>query len=82
MKLKHTLRLTVLAAVAGSLMAPVAQAQSLAVASQAEKVPAYYVADFDLKDPEAIKPYREQVDADVQALQWPLCRASGPTEPA
>lgn len=63
MKLKHTLRLTVLAVVAGSLMAPVLQAQSLAVSSQAGKGPAYYVADFDLKDPEAIKPYRDQVDA-------------------
>jgi uncharacterized protein (DUF1330 family) len=43
-----------------------ATSMTLALAQDAApkgKAPAYYVADFELTDPEGIKPYRDQVDA-------------------
>jgi uncharacterized protein (DUF1330 family) len=60
MKQRHL----VFSAIAGFSM--LATSMTLALAQDAApkgKAPAYYVADFELTDPEGIKPYRDQVDA-------------------
>jgi len=36
-------------------------------ATRRGQAPAYYIAEYELTDPEGIKPYREQVDATFQA---------------
>ena len=30
--------------------------------------PAFYISEFEVTDPEALKPYRERVDCNVRAL--------------
>lgn len=63
MKLRNTLISAVLVFTSLGVMAPALQAQTPTISPKAGKAPAYYVAEFDLQDPEGIKPYREQVDA-------------------
>ncbi|MDW3682764.1 DUF1330 domain-containing protein [Cupriavidus sp. CV2] len=65
MKLKRALASTAIATVILAIGAPVLQAQTVASQPNAahSKTPAYYIAEFELTDPEGIKPYREQVDA-------------------
>lgn len=65
MKLKQALLSTVAATMIFALGAPVLQTQTSTSQAQPthSKTPAYYIAEFELADPEGIKPYREQVDA-------------------
>ena len=39
------------------------------------KRPAFYISEFELSDPEGIKPYSQQVEATFRAVHRPLCRA-------
>ena len=65
MKLKHALFSRAIATVILALGAPALQAQTSATRTHPThgKTPAYYIAEFELTDPEGIKPYREQVAA-------------------
>lgn len=65
MKLKRALLSTAIATVILVLGASALQAQTSTSRPQPThgKPPAYYIAEFELTDPEGIKPYREQVDA-------------------
>lgn len=63
MKLKNTAFPAFLLAASLGVMAPALHAQTPAASAKTGKAPAYYVAEFDLQDPEGIKPYRKQVDA-------------------
>lgn len=49
---------------------------SVSVLHAQSKPPAFYIADFELTDPEGIKPYREQFDATIKPFggRW-LARA-------
>lgn len=63
-----------------ALGASIAQAQTPTPLAQQSKgsAPAYYVAEFELTDPEGIKPYREQVDATFERYTGRyIVRASG-----
>lgn len=65
MKLNNYAFYMAVATVILALGAPIAQAQTPSPQAQQLKgrAPAYYIAEFELTDPEGIKPYREQVDA-------------------
>lgn len=65
MRLNNTAFYMAVATVILSLGAPIVQAQTPPPQAQQAKgsAPAYYIAEFELTDPEGIKPYREQVDA-------------------
>ncbi|WP_202586787.1 DUF1330 domain-containing protein [Burkholderia sp. KCJ3K979] len=68
MKRKHTLLTAIGATAALVVNVSPALAQTPTSGSQPAhgKTPAYYIADFELTDPEGIKPYRDQVDATFQ----------------
>ncbi|MBB5886842.1 DUF1330 domain-containing protein [Xanthomonas sp. LMG 8992] len=65
MKPKQTLLTLVIATATLALAAPASQAQALPAPPVAipSKPPAYYIAEFELTDPEGIAPYRAAVDA-------------------
>lgn len=63
MKLKKSLFSVALVFASLGVLAFASQAQTSTTSPKTGKAPAYYVAEFDLQDPEGIKPYREQVDA-------------------
>ncbi|MXV31526.1 DUF1330 domain-containing protein [Xanthomonas sp. LMG 8989] len=64
MKPKQTLRILVIATATLAFSAPAAQAQTpSAPVAMHRKPPAYYIAEFELTDPEGIAPYRAGVDA-------------------
>ncbi|RKR45186.1 DUF1330 domain-containing protein [Paraburkholderia sp. BL17N1] len=69
MKRKHILLAAIGATATLAASALTALAQTPASESQPRhgKTPAYYIADFELTDPEGIKPYRDQVDATFKA---------------
>ncbi len=64
MKLGHLIYCTIATAGLLAIGTPHVMAQS---AAPQGKAPAYYIAEYELTDPEGIKPYREQVDATFQA---------------
>ena len=65
MKRKHALLAAIGATATLTISALAAHAQTPTSQSPLThgKTPAYYIADFELTDPEGIKPYRDQVDA-------------------
>ncbi|RQS40904.1 DUF1330 domain-containing protein [Burkholderia sp. Bp8990] len=80
MNLKHILPSMAIMASVVSLYMPALHAQTSA--SQPEqihrKTPAYYIAEFELTNPEEIKPYREQVDATFKPFSGRyIVRAAG-----
>lgn len=80
MKLNNSTFYMAVATVILALSAPIAQAQTPPPEAQQPKAstPAYYIAEFELTDPEGIKPYREQVDATFERYSGRyIVRASG-----
>jgi uncharacterized protein (DUF1330 family) len=80
MKLNNCAFYMAVATVILALGAPITQAQTpTSLAQQAKgSAPAYYIAEFELTDPEGIKPYREQVDATFKRYSGRyIVRASG-----
>jgi uncharacterized protein (DUF1330 family) len=65
MKRKHTVLTAIgaITALAVSMSAAHDQKPASGPPLAHGKTPAYYIADFELTDPEGIKPYRDQVDA-------------------
>ena len=47
----------------------------LAQTHSQSKRPAFYISEFEVNDPEGIKPYSQQVEATFHAIHRPLSRA-------
>lgn len=80
MKLTNSAFYMAVATVLLALGATIAQAQTPPPQAQQPRgsAPAYYIAEFELTDPEGIKPYREQVDATFERYSGRyIVRASG-----